>query len=149
MVRSKWSAQSLVEFAVVVPVILIMLLGMIDLGRAFVFGVAVQHGAREASRVATKAGLDTAVTDQQVLQRLIDASSPALVGCAAATTANQSCGGGVWTFSITYTPARQRGAEVRVTARGGVSLLVGLLLGSMNMGLNQISVQGEAVMQVV
>ncbi len=137
------------EFALVLPVTLIMLLGMIDLGRAFVFGVAVQQGAREAARLAARAGLDVTVSDQQILQRLIDASEPALAGCNPVLTANQACGGGSWTFSVTFTPGRTSGAQVGVTARGDVSLLVGFLSGAFGLGLGQVSVQGNATMAVL
>src|SRR5205823_5705029 len=37
-------SQALVEFALVLPILLIMLLGMIDLGRSLVFGVSIQQG---------------------------------------------------------------------------------------------------------
>ncbi len=95
--------QSLVEFAVVLPVLMLMTLGMIDLGRAFTFGVATQQGAREASRYAARLAVNANVTDATVLQRLIDASNPSLQGCFAVQTP-QSCGGGTWTFTLAVTP---------------------------------------------
>jgi len=53
--RRAQPAQSVVELALILPVFLIMLLGMFDIGRAFVFGVAVQNGAREAARLGSQA----------------------------------------------------------------------------------------------
>src|ERR1700682_4978337 len=88
------SAQALVEFALILPIMLIMLLGGIDIGRALVYGVAVQDGAREAARLGATAAVDGSVPDAVVFSRLIAASVPALTGCAANTTANQPCGGG-------------------------------------------------------
>jgi Flp pilus assembly protein TadG len=130
-------AQALVEFAFILPVTLILLLGMIDLGRAFVFGVTVQEGAREAARLAAKSAFDATVTDAAVLGRLVASSNPALISCPAVTTANQVCGGGTWTFTLgvttpggtTYTTiaaARAAdalaGSQVTVTAAGSVAL---------------------------
>ena len=100
----KRPAQALVELALLLPVLLIMLLGMIDLGRGLVFGVSVQQGAREAARIGAAAALDTTVTDAVVLQRFIAASAPALAGCGPTLSSAQQCGGGTWTFSIKLTP---------------------------------------------
>lgn len=94
------SAQALIEFALILPVMLVMVLGGIDIGRAFIYGVAAQGGARDSARLGASAAANLSITDAAVLQRLIDASSPALTGCAATTTALQSCGGGTWTFDI-------------------------------------------------
>lgn len=159
-------AQALVEFALILPVLLIMLLGLIDLGRGLVFGVAVQQGAREAARIGVAAGLDASVSDAVVLQSLIAASAPGLVGCSAVLDTVQQCGGGSWTFSIRVTPpagtptytslaaARASapqgigGWRLEVTSRGSVSLLQGLATGVAGMSLAQISVQGDAVMVV-
>jgi Flp pilus assembly protein TadG len=93
------SAQALVEFALVLPVMLILVLGSVDIGRALVYGVAVQNGAREAGRLAASTAANITVTDTAVLQRLIDASAPALGGCAPISTLQQ-CGGGKWTFTL-------------------------------------------------
>src|SRR5438876_12199109 len=95
--RSNVSGQSVVEFALVLPVMLLLLLGLFDLGRAFVLGGSAQNGAREAVRVGVNGAQDPAVTDEQVWGRLIAASHPALIGC---TLAAGQCGGGNWTFSL-------------------------------------------------
>ncbi len=163
MLRRVTGAQALVEFALVVPMLLVFLLGMVDLGRGLVFGVAVQYGAREAARLAAGVALDSTVTDAIVLERLVGASAPALVGCSAVLEVPQNCGGGTWTFSIRLTPAsggptyaslgearagasRQlSGSRLEVTTRGSVPLLADLL----PLGLGHISVQGQAVMVVM
>lgn len=155
-------AQALVEFAFILPVTLLLMLGMIELGRAFVFGVAVQDGAREAARLAAKANYDANVSDSAVLGRLVSASSPALAGCASSTGA-QTCGGGNWTLSLsvvngssTYTTiaaARSAGAlagsQINVTAAGSVALLPGLNTGGAGLMLPNITVQGQAVMVIL
>ena len=154
-------AQALVELSLVLPVVLIMLLGMIDLGRAFVFGVAVEQGAREAARVASTSALDATVTDSVVIQRYIEASAPAITDCARTISTPQQCGGGTWTFSITITSddstysslaqarsseASLSGSRVEVKANGSVAMFAGVFTGPL--GLNQISVKGDAVMVI-
>ena len=155
------AAQALVEFAFVVPVMLVLMLGSIDLGRAFVFGVSVQEGAREAARVTANASYDPTVTDAVVLGRLIASSNPALNGCSSVTT-TQTCNGGTWTFSVRLVKAGTAyssvaaaraanalpGAEVTVSAAGTVGLLPLLHMGA-GLHLPEISVRGEAVMVVL
>lgn len=141
---------------------LVMLLGMIDLGRAFVFGVSTQDGVREAARLAQRAATDVALTDSVVLDRLIAASNPALLGCASTLNTQQTCGGGTWTLTIdVLTPngtpytsiaaakadANFPGSKLTVTARGSVSLLAGFQT-SWGWTLSPITVQGQAAMVV-
>ena len=155
-------AQAVIEFALILPVMLIMLLGGLDIGRALVYGVSVQDGAREAARL----GVSGSATDLDVLNRLIAASAPALTGCAATWTANQACGGGTWTFTVkvvtpngTYSslataqtgcnyttlPAcKFPGSQLWVSANGQVSMFQGISAWGMN--LFQIGAQGQAVM---
>ena len=157
-------SQALVELALVLPVMMIILLGMIDLGRAFVYGVAVQQAAHEAARVASSASLDANVTDSVVLQRLIQASAPAIADCATTLNASQSCGAGSWTFSISVTPpggsptytslsaahsgqSSLSGDQVEVRAQGSVSMFAGFFAGAL--GLSSIGVRGDAVMVIV
>jgi Flp pilus assembly protein TadG len=157
-------AQALIEFVLIVPVMLVILLGMIDLGRAFVFGVSVQNGAREAARLAEISATDQTVSDSAVLTRLIAASNPALIGCGATLGNPLSCGGGTWTFTIDVTtpaPYNQHytsisvakadahfsGSQITVTARGSVSMLAGLHFGWGD-NLFPIFAQGQASMAV-
>ncbi len=147
----------------IVPVMLVILMGMIDLGRAFVFGVAVQDGAREAARLAERSATDINVGDTAVMGRLVTASNPALTGCAATIGSHPNCGGGSWTFSVnittpngtTYTSidaakadANYAGSTLTVTATGSVSLLAGVKT-SWGMGLFPITVQGQSQMVVM
>lgn len=52
MTRERSAGQSLVEVAFVLPVLLIVLLGIFDFGRAIYAYNAVSNAAREAARVA-------------------------------------------------------------------------------------------------
>jgi Flp pilus assembly protein TadG len=153
----------LIEFALIVPVMLTILLGTIDLGRAFVFGVTAQDGAREAARLAERAATDINVSDTAVLTRLIAASNPALIGCNPVLGTQPNCGGGIWTLSIDVTTptgtsytsiaaakadSQFPGSKLTVTARGSVSLLAGFRT-SWGMALYPIVVQGQASMVVL
>jgi Flp pilus assembly protein TadG len=165
-------AQALVEFAFILPVTLLLVLGLIETGRAFVFGVAVQDGAREAARVAANARLNPSITDNVILQRAIDASAPALAGCTlpgtvTSTPVTFSCGGGSWTLTMAVTPSgsatsesslanltaaeklQMNGGQVEVKTIGQVSLLAGLNTGAPLFNLYQITVQGDAIMAVL
>ena len=155
-------AQAVVEFAFVLPVTLLLMLGMFEFGRAFVFGVSVQNGAREAARLAAKSNYDTNVSDSAVLGRLVAASNPAMVGCAS-STGSQTCGGGTWTISTsivngasnytTIAAARSAGAlagsTVTVKTSGSIALLPGLNTGLPGYVLPNITVQGQAVMVIL
>ena len=138
------SAQALIEFALILPVMLVMVLGGIDLGRALIYGVAVQNGAREAARLGATAAFDSSVTDTTVLQRLIDASGTGarIVPDMSAghLTSAQTCAGNQWNFTISIVTASHGtfsniaaaradsqfgGSKLTVTATGGVSMLAG------------------------
>jgi Flp pilus assembly protein TadG len=165
-------AQAVVEFALILPVLLLLTLGLIDMGRAFVFGISVQEGTRQAARIAATANSDPAVNlDQAVLGRLVAASNPALNNCPL-TTSPQTCNGAPWTFTVKIEPdpllvfctgpyssiAAARlattplcpqpmlGAKVTVTAVGSVALLPGVSTGSNGLVLPQITVHGESAM---
>jgi Flp pilus assembly protein TadG len=155
-------AQALVEFSLILPVMLLMTLGLIDLGRAFVFGVAVQEGTRQAARMTAEASWDPTLTDAAVLGRLVAASNPALVGCSA-STGSQTCNGANWTFTLdiasggthysSIAAARTAnalpGAQVTMTASGSVALLPGISTGGYGLSLPQISVQGQSAMVIL
>jgi Flp pilus assembly protein TadG len=156
-----------VEFAFVLPVLMLLTLGMIDLGRAFTFGVAAQTGAREAARYASRYSVNSSaagVSDTTILQRFIDASSPAMQGCQAIKTA-QTCGGATWTLSLAATPPGSgtsyssiasavsnstnpflSGGKIIVTAVGSVALMGGWCTGQA-LCLPPVTVQGQAAME--
>jgi len=47
------SGQSLVEFAIVLPLLVLILIGIFDLGRAFYSLITITNAAREGARYAT------------------------------------------------------------------------------------------------
>ena len=158
--------QSLVEFALVLPVLMLLTLGVIDMGRAFTFGVGVQQGAREAARYGSRLAVNTNVSDSTVVQRLIDASNPALQGCSAVLNTLQTCGGGNWTFTLQVTPPGSvttyssiataisnsaankylSGGKITVVADGSVALMSGVCTGG-GLCLPTIGVHGQTSME--
>lgn len=162
MQGTRSQAQALIEFGLILPIMLVLLLGMVDLGRAFVFGVSTQEGSRQAARLAATANYDPTIDDTAVLNRLIGASNPSLTGCSATTT-QQSCAGGTWTFGVavnaggtTYSSlaaARAAsalpGSQVVVTGSGSVALFPGFQTGLFGLSLGQIGVQGQTAMVIL
>jgi len=65
------SGQALVEFALVVPLLLILLLGVVEFGRAWNVYQVITDAAREAARTA--AIDDTSVTQDSVIAVVQDA----------------------------------------------------------------------------
>jgi hypothetical protein len=53
--RRGQSSQALIEFALISPVLLLLLFGTIDIGRAVFYYVTLNHAAREGARTAVKA----------------------------------------------------------------------------------------------
>jgi len=53
--RASQRSQALIEFALISPVLLLLLFGIVDIGRAVFYYDAVNHAAREGARVAVRA----------------------------------------------------------------------------------------------
>lgn len=97
--RNGRAGQSLVEVALVLPILLVILLGVFDFGRAVFAFNAVANAAREAARVAivdqktsgvvaegkqAALGLDPATVDVDF--SVADCPEPVLIGCTAQVT---------------------------------------------------------------
>ena len=61
-------SQALAEFALVAPILLLMIFGIVDLGRAIFYYITIQHAAREGARVAALASASLP-TDANVLDQ--------------------------------------------------------------------------------
>ena len=48
--RRKARGQALVEFAITLPILMLLVAGMLELGRGYAFGVATSDAARDAAR---------------------------------------------------------------------------------------------------
>lgn len=81
MLRTR-RGQSLVEFALVVPVLLLLLAGGADLARAYFVGIQVADGARQAALYASNSG--GSYTSAELTQIAADnAGAGSLLGCPA------------------------------------------------------------------
>jgi len=56
--QSRYRGQAIVEFAIALPIILILLVGILEVGRAIFIYSAVTNASREAVRYASAVGLD-------------------------------------------------------------------------------------------
>ncbi|HKW73504.1 MAG TPA: TadE family protein [Candidatus Dormibacteraeota bacterium] len=62
-------SQALIEFALVSPVLLLLLFGVVDIGRAVFYYDTINHAAREGARVAVRASNQLPV-DADVLNKV-------------------------------------------------------------------------------
>lgn len=53
-VQNRNHGQALVEFALLVPLVVLIIVGVFDLGRAFLITLTLQNAAREGARYATR-----------------------------------------------------------------------------------------------
>jgi hypothetical protein len=67
-VRKCQTAQSLVEFALTLPLLLLILLGAVDLGRIYHTYVTITNAAREGARYGTTHPTDTSGIQTSALQ---------------------------------------------------------------------------------
>jgi Flp pilus assembly protein TadG len=94
--RERQKGQALVEFALVLPLLLLLLFGIVEFGRIFAADLMVIQSAREGARVGAVGEGDTAI-----IQRVRDTAAPLDPSL----------------LEIRITPGeedRTRGAEVRV-----------------------------------
>lgn len=62
VVKKNNRGQSLVETALVLPIILLMLLGILEFGRILSAWMIITHGSREGARLASLGGTNTQIT---------------------------------------------------------------------------------------
>ena len=125
----RWSGdrgQSLVEFALVLPVLALLLLGIIDVGRILSANLIVSQAARDAARYASIGQPDATVqqaaqTDAQTLSAVTVDIQPPSSG------------------------PRTSGSNVTVTVADGVSLFDPLLAGLLG---SPFQVQSQVTMLV-
>lgn len=77
--RSERGAAS-VEFALVLPILIVLLCGIIDFGRAYNAQITLSHAAREAARVWALGGTEAETNDRA------QAAATGLSGVTASTT---------------------------------------------------------------
>ena len=125
--------QSSVELALALPLLLLLVLGIVDVGRTYAFKAATTNAAREAAMYAAR---DPQATLSAVCQRARDelGAGPAASPCATSPINVQcvrsaaSCGDDASAQPQLLFQAGG-GAAVTVTVRYDVSLLTGYLVG--------------------
>lgn len=90
--------QSLVEFALLLPVLVLLLFGIIDFGRIFHAYLTIDHAGREAARTAS-IGKDTTTIKNTAVS---DASSIRLTADQVGVTPGTLSSGSNVTITITY-----------------------------------------------
>ena len=119
--------QALVEFAMILPLLLLLLLGMVEFARVFNAGLVVTHCSREGARLAVTGGSDTLIINRAI------ASAPSLDSSL---------------LEVTVTPIeadRARGQEVRVLVRYPVPMVAPVI--SIITG-ETVTVQSATVMRM-
>lgn len=100
--RDARSGQALAEFAIAAPVVFLVILGLLDVGRMVFINNEITEAAREGARWGTVQGRaaaeadgdNTAVTDE-VQSRIIVAPAPSIsLSCTDLGGAGGSCGSG-------------------------------------------------------
>lgn len=143
--------QSLVEVALCLPILLLIVLGTVDVGRIYAAKLAATNAAREAAIFAARNPQATADGAAGICQRARDelgagaaaspcATAPITVVCTRAPSA--ACGSS--TDPVLYQTAGAAGADVTVTVSYQMSLLSTYLV-SRAFRINPITVTGSAV----
>lgn len=129
MVKRLWkgtSGQALVEFALILPVFLLILLGITEFGRIYAAQLTVSHAAREGARLAVVGAPDATITQR------VQESSPQLDASKL-------------TISITPTQPRTRGEQVTVQVSYPVEIYAPLIRDMLG---NPFIVQGQSTMRM-
>jgi Flp pilus assembly protein TadG len=144
--RGHSKGQALVEFAVVIPIFLLILFGALDLGRVIWANDIVANAAREGARYASVHGsselTQVASKDEiraHTLESLVAAGqSPVVTVCYASVqiaTQKSGCSGSQDESGA----SNRRGALVTVNVTTTVEIFTGSLLGMSNFTVNGTS----------
>ncbi len=64
ILKKRSKGQALIEFALVLPLLLLLVMGIIDFGLIMQQYLTLQHGVREGARMASVGATDSAVTSR-------------------------------------------------------------------------------------
>lgn len=118
--------QALVELALILPVLLLLLLGTIELGRILGTSLLLSHAAREGSRIAAVGGNDAAINQHlHYVSNLVDTNH--------------------LTISISPSPTRKRGQNVTVKLTYSLPLYAPLIS---NIVTNPFPIEVQTTMRV-
>ena len=135
--------QSLVEVALALPILLLIVIGIVDIGRVYAHAIATESAAREAALYAART---PAATAEQICQRARDelGAGPAALPCSTSPMTIVCQRGGAPCASDTgvlwQTPG---GGDVRVTVTYRLALLTGVLVGR-GFGSSPVAISGSA-----
>ena len=85
------SGQGMAELAIILPLLLVILFGILDLGRSFYTYISLTNAAREAARYAAVNDSGASITQ---VQRELDSGGKDISGCAAGSLTYSATGGG-------------------------------------------------------
>jgi Flp pilus assembly protein TadG len=105
--------QSLIELALALPLLLVALLGLVDLGRAYMYTTALSNAAREAALYAAQ---EPDATASEVAQHACDETGFSEFGA--------PCASGI---TVTCTPCPSNGGDVTVEVSYRFGLVSGYL----------------------
>lgn len=144
--RGDDGGQSLVEVALTLPLLLLVVIGIVDIGRVYAFEASVTNAAREAAAYAAR---DPQATADAICQRARDELRVGGGGCVTADltiTCTRvgpiDCGNETATPVLYQTPG-QAGSDVTVTVTYKVPLLTGYLVGRV-FTVNPVNIIGTA-----
>jgi Flp pilus assembly protein TadG len=131
--RRDEGGQSLVEVALTLPLLLLIVIGIVDVGRVYAFEASVTNAAREAAAYAAR---DPQATADAICQRARDELRVGGSGCATAdltitctrVAPIDNCGNETMRPVLYQTPG-QAGSDITVTVTYSVPLLTGYLVG--------------------
>jgi Flp pilus assembly protein TadG len=146
--RTVRRAAATVEFAVVIPVLLVFVLGIIEIGRLVMVAQVNTNAAREGARYAAQGSADSATVDTYVRTYLTSAGvSNAAAGTNSAVTVTieaQSGSNSSW-VTVSDPSTQTAGTPIRVTVSANFNqqswLPTRFFIG------NNTQVQGVAVMR--
>ncbi|MDP2871772.1 MAG: pilus assembly protein [Bacillota bacterium] len=92
--------QAVVELALIIPVLLLLVLGVVEFGRLFNAYMTVQHAAREGARLGILGATDNEIMNR-VLQNTVTLD-PAQVVIGIAPAAGSRPSGSILTVSVSY-----------------------------------------------
>jgi Flp pilus assembly protein TadG len=129
ILRNK-KGQGLVEFALILPLLLLLLFGIVELGRVMGAGLMANHSARDGARYGSVGASDSEIISRiqtKTASTLYDAEDPSKLS-----------------ISIVRS-GPTRGGDIKVTVSYPVTLYIPLVS---NITGNPVVVQGTSVMRV-
>jgi Flp pilus assembly protein TadG len=133
------AGQSLVEFALALPVLLLILLGLADFGRAFYYTTTISNAARAGAEYAAKnagVGANATTIGYKVCNETGFVSYSATATCPGLTT------------TVVPSPPVSGGSDVTVTVTYSFELISSYLVGRI-IGTDPIALRAQATFPVL